>query len=225
MKNIFYLLTFLICSAAIAQNTVYVYNLNVKRGHAAEVVKTFSDFAGGEKWKTGGVMLQSVGFKNDVTHRIVVWGDPENWGIERERSDEEWALYNARMSKYTYPNSIDNAMGSIINFSEGDWKNNTSARVYDVRVHEPTKFLSAWNKNVKEAKKILGDRRIGLVRYEVGGTPGATHGLIVYGKNNNDVQVTLRKIQKTKAFKEYMSARGKVDYIQTYTVNTVKRFQ
>ena len=59
----------------------------------------------------------------------------------------------------------------------------------------------------------------------MGGTPGATHGLIVYGKNNNDVQVTLRKIQKTKAFKEYMSARGKVDYIQTYTVNTVKRFQ
>ena len=51
MKNIFYLLTLLICSATIAQNTVYVYNLNVKRGHAADVVKTFSDFAGGEKWK------------------------------------------------------------------------------------------------------------------------------------------------------------------------------
>ena len=63
MKNIFYIITLLICSATVAQNTVYVYNLNVIRGHAADVVKTFSDFAGGEKWKTGGVMLQSVGFK------------------------------------------------------------------------------------------------------------------------------------------------------------------
>ena len=30
-------------------------------------------------------MLQAVGFKNGVTHRIVVWGDPENFGTERER--------------------------------------------------------------------------------------------------------------------------------------------
>ena len=44
-------------------------------------------------------------------------------------------------------------------------------------------------------------------------------------KNPNDVQVTLRKIQKTKAFQEYISSRGKVDYIQSYITNTVKRFQ
>ena len=224
MKNIFYIITLLICSATVAQNTVYVYNLNVIRGHAADVVKTFSDFAGGEKWKTGGVMLQSVGFKNGVTHRIVVYGDPENWGIEGERTEDEWSLYRERMNKLTHPNPIDNSMGSIINFSQGDREKNKIARVYDVRVHEPDKFLKAWNRNVKEAKSILGDRRIGLVRYEVGGTPGATHGLIIYGKNDNDVQVTLRKIQKTKAFKEYIESRGKVDYVQTYAVTTIQRF-
>ena len=129
------------------------------------------------------------------------------------------------MSKYTHPNPVDNAMGSIINFSQGDWEKNKTARVYDVRVHEPSKFLKAWNKNVKEAKSILGGRRIGLVSYEVGGATGATHALIVYGKNDNDVQVTLRKIQKTKAFKEYIESRGKVDYIQTFAVTTVKRFE
>ena len=104
-------------------------------------------------------------------------------------------------------------------------KKNLSARVYDVKVHEPAKFKKAWDKNAKAAEKILGDRRIGLVSYEVGGTPGATHGLVIYGKNPNDVQVTLRKIQKTKAFQEYISSRGKVDYIQSYITNTVKRFQ
>merc|ERR1711991_858067 len=146
-------------------------------------------------------MLQAVGFKNGVTHRIVVWGDPENFGTERERSDEEWALYGERMSNYTYPNTGDSAMGSILAFTEG-----------------------AWEKNAKAAEKILGDRRIGLVSYEVGGTPGATHGLVIYGKNPNDVQVTLRKIQKKKSFQEYIESRGKVDYVQTYAVTTIQRF-
>ena len=225
MKKLIFLFSFLISFTMFAQGSLRIYNLNVKRGYESNVVETFSDFAGGEKWKSGGVMLQSVGFKNGVTHRIVVWGDPENWGTERERSDEEWDLYRERMNNFTYPNPSDSAMGSLLGFTEGDWTKNLSARVYDVKVHDPEKFKKAWDKNVKEAKKILGDRRIGLVSYEAGGTPGATHGLVIYGKNLNDVQVTLRKIQKTKAFQEYISTRGKVEYIQTYTTNTVKRFQ
>ena len=222
MKKIIFLSTFLLSFGLIAQGSVRMYNLNVKRGYESSVVETFSDFAGGQKWKSGGVMLQAVGFKDGVTHRIVVWGDPENWGTEKEKTDEEWALYREKMNNYTYPNTGGNAMGSLLGFTEGDWKKNLSARVYDVKVHDPAKFKKAWDKNVKAAEKILGDRRIGLVSYEVGGTPGATHGLVIYGKNPNDVQVTLRKIQKTKAFQEYISSRGKVDYIQSYITNTVK---
>ena len=225
MKKIIFLSTFLLSFGLIAQGSVRMYNLNVKRGYESSVVETFSDFAGGQKWKSGGVMLQAVGFKDGVTHRIVVWGDPENWGTEKEKTDEEWALYREKMNNYTYPNTGGNAMGSLLGFTEGDWKKNLSARVYDVQVHDPAKFKKAWDKNVKAAEKILGDRRIGLVSYEVGGTPGATHGLVIYGKNLNDVQVTLRKIQKTKAFQEYNSSRGEVDYLQTYTTYTVKRFQ
>ena len=225
MKKTIFLLTLLFSFSLVAQRSLRVFNLNVKRGYESSVVETFSDFSSGEKWKSGGVMLQAVRFKNGVTHRIVVWGDPENWGTERERTDDEWDLYLERMNNFTYPNTADSAMGSILAFTEGDWKKNLSARVYDVKVHEPDKFKKACDKNAKAAEKILGDRRIGLVSYEVGGTPGATHGLVIYGKNPNDVQVTLRKIQKTKAFQEYISSRGQVDYLQTYTTYTVKRFQ
>ena len=201
MKNLTLVFSLFLAFNVSAQYSFRAYNLNVKRGQEEAVVKAFTEFSEGEKWKSGGVMLQSVGFKNDVTHRILVWGDPENWGTERDRSDEEWDLYRERMNNFTYPNPGDSAMGSLLGFTEGDWTKNLSARVYDVKVHDPEKFKKAWDKNVKEAKKILGDRRIGLVSYEAGGTPGATHGLVIYGKNLNDVQVTLRKIQKTsKAF-------------------------
>ena len=225
MKKTIFLLTLLFSFSLVAQRSLRVFNLNVKRGYDSRVVDTLSDFSRGETGTSGGVRLQAVRFKNGRTHRIVVWGDPENWGTERERTDDEWDLYLERMNNFTYPNTADSAMGSILAFTEGDWKKNLSARVYDVKVHEPDKFKKAWDKNAKAAEKILGDRRIGLVSYEVGGTPGATHGLVIYGKNPNDVQVTLRKIQKTKAFQEYISSRGKVDYIQSYTTYTVKRFQ
>ena len=225
MKIKFVLFSLFLSFGVFAQTSVRFYNLNVKRGHEESVVKTFTDFVEGETWKSGaGILLQRVRFKNGVTHRIVVYGDPENWGIEGQRTEDEWSLYRERMNKYTYPNPVDSAMGSVINFSEGDRDKYKTARVYDVRVYEPAKFLKAWNKNIKEAKSILGDRRIGLVSYEVGGTAGATHGLVIYGKDDNDVQVTLRKIQKTKAFNEYIESRGQVDYIQTYAVTTVKRF-
>ena len=76
MKNIIYSLTLLFALSVSAQTSVRYYNLNVKRGQAANVLKLFTDFSEGGKWKSGGVMLQGVGFKNGVTHIIVVWGDP-----------------------------------------------------------------------------------------------------------------------------------------------------
>ena len=225
MKKIIYSLIFLFALNAIAQTSVRYYNLNVKRGQAANVLKLFSDFSEGGKWKSGGLMLQGVGFKNGVTHRIVIWGDPSNWGTENQWSEEKWQLWVEKMNDMTYPNTPDSSSGSVLSFTQGgDWEKYPTARVYDVRVHEPLKFKSAWDKNVKAAKEILDGRSMGLVSYELGGTLGASHGLIIYGKDENDVQLTLRKIQKTKAFRDYIASRGKVDYIQAYQVQTVQRF-
>ena len=58
-----------------AQTSVRIYNQNVERGKAGTVLNLFNDFFDVE-YKSGGVMLQSVSFRNDVTHRIVFYGDP-----------------------------------------------------------------------------------------------------------------------------------------------------
>ena len=107
MKKIFFVLSLFLSFGVLAQTSVRFYNLNVKRGYEEAVVKTFTDFVQGEKWKPGaGILLQGVRFKNGVTHRIVVYGDPENWGTERERTEDEWSLYRERMNRYTHPNSM-----------------------------------------------------------------------------------------------------------------------
>ena len=54
-----------------AQNSVRVYNQNVIPGKAGDVVNLFNNFFGEAEYKSGGVMLQSVSFRNNVTHRIV----------------------------------------------------------------------------------------------------------------------------------------------------------
>jgi hypothetical protein len=46
-------------------------------------------------------------------------------------------------------------MGYLLGFTEGDWTKNLSARVYDVKVHDPEKLKKAWDKNVKEAEKNI----------------------------------------------------------------------
>ena len=51
MKKSILLLALLFSFSVIAQRSLRIYNLNVKRGYESSVVETFSDFAGGEKWK------------------------------------------------------------------------------------------------------------------------------------------------------------------------------
>ena len=79
------------------------------------------------------------------------------------------------------------------------------------------------DKIISSSKNILGDRRIGLVQYDAGGN-GATHAIILYGKNMNDLILTERKIRAQKSFKGYLENRGKVEYIATFMINTLSRF-
>ena len=98
-----------------------------------------------------------------------------------------------------------------------------SGKVWDIKVENPSKFKAAWDKIISSSKNILGDRRIGLVQYDAGGN-GATHAIILYGKNMNDLILTERKIRAQKSFKDYLENRGKVEYIATFMINTLSRF-
>ena len=75
-------LSFTICT--FAQNSVRVYNLDVKMGHDSDVARNFADYWDVE-YKTGGMILQSVSFLKGVTHRVIASGDPSNWGTKIEK--------------------------------------------------------------------------------------------------------------------------------------------
>jgi len=222
MKHLFYLLFFL-CTLSYAQNVVRYYNLNVKSGHAESVKAIFDEFQSGREWKSGGIFLQAVQFRNDITHRVVVWGDPENWGTVEPRKEYEWTAYRAKRNRHIENRAPDSSMGTVLAFTSGDVDANPSGKVWDIKVENPSKFKAAWDKIISSSKNILGDRRIGLVQYDAGGN-GATHAIILYGKNMNDLILTERKIRAQKSFKDYLENRGKVEYIATFMINTLSRF-
>ena len=224
MKNVLSIVFLLLFVFVNAQTSGRIYNMKVMPGHAPSVLNLFTDFAEGHEWNEGsGVMLQSVQFKNGVTHRILAWGNPENFGTKQEKTDSEWTAYLEQLNNHlSFAN--DSSVITSLGFSEGDASKNKSAKIFDLKVHEPAKFKLAFDKIVKQNKSILGDRRMGLLSIDAGGTPGATHSIVVYGKGLNDLVLLERKFRNSKGFGDYIKDRGKVEYIQNYYINTLARF-
>ena len=224
MKNVLSIVFLLLFVFVNAQTSGRIYNMKVMPGHAPSVLNLFTDFAEGHEWNEGsGVMLQSVQFKNGVTHRVLAWGDPENFGAKQEKTDSEWTAYLEQLNNHlSFAN--DSSVITSLGFSEGDASKNKSAKIFDLKVHEPAKFKLAFDKIVKQNKSILGDRRMGLLSIDAGGTPGATHSIVVYGKGLNDLVLLERKFRDSKGFGDYIKDRGKVEYIQNYYINTLARF-
>jgi hypothetical protein len=224
MKNVLSIVFLLLFVFVNAQTSGRIYNMKVMPGHAPSVLNLFTDFAEGHEWNEGsGVMLQSVQFKNGVTHRVLAWGDPENFGAKQEKTDSEWTAYLEQLNNHlSFAN--DSSVITSLGFSEGDASKNKSAKIFDLKVHEPAKFKLAFDKIVKQNKSILGDRRMGLLSIDAGGTPGATHSIVVYGKDLNDLVLLERKFRDSKGFGDYIKDRGKVEYIQNYYINTLARF-
>ena len=62
MKKSILLLALLFSFSLIAQRSLRIYNLNVKRGYESNVVDTFSDFAGGETRLGPSTILHPSGY-------------------------------------------------------------------------------------------------------------------------------------------------------------------
>ena len=67
--------------------------MNVAPHDAESVANLFEEYHSKGKRKSGNVILQRVQFQNNVTHRVLLTGDPNNWGSAIERPNSEWSAY------------------------------------------------------------------------------------------------------------------------------------
>jgi hypothetical protein len=219
MKKIYFLFLFLfVTTLSFAQTSVRVINLDVKMGEATEVARLFKNYHDVER-KSGAAVIQSANYLDGVTHRLIFAGDPANWGEKTERSESEWQAYIGKIQK-----KINNANGSMVmtnlRWRQGDRQKNKSTKHWEMIVHEPDKFVKAYDKFVNSIGNILEDRVVSLESIDMGGL-GGTHNTWLSGSDLNDLILTEREIQKSKAFKLFLEERGKVDLVKSYFTNNI----
>ena len=99
MKKFITITTLLVSIVSFAQTSIRVINLDVKMGRAEEVAELFAEWNDAER-KSGAAVLQGVNYLGyDVTHRVLLVGDPANWGYKEEKSDVEWDAYIGKIQK------------------------------------------------------------------------------------------------------------------------------
>ena len=69
---------------------------------------------------------------------------------------------------------------------------------------------------LKELQKEFDGRFIAFGTYDINKPDGATHWAAVSGKSEGDHIMLLEKLEKTKAFYEFIESRGTVEDIRDY---------
>ncbi|MDA7570589.1 hypothetical protein N8699_04315 [Flavobacteriaceae bacterium] len=222
MKKFITITTLLVSIVSFAQTSIRVINLDVKMGRAEEVAELFAEWNDTER-KSGAAVLQGVNYLGyDVTHRVLLVGDPANWGYKEEKSDVEWDAYIGKIQK-----NINDGTGSMVmtnlRWRDGDGKKNKAHKNWEMIVDEPAKFAKAYDKFIKSIDNILDDRIVALESIDMGGQ-GGTHNTWLSGSNLNDIILTERAINKTKAFQNFIAERGKVELVKSYLTNNIHVF-
>lgn len=216
MKNFFLLLVLTFALSLNAQN-IRVYNLNVAPNNAGSVADLFDEYHSKGKRKSGNVILQRVQFQNNVTHRVLLTGDPNNWGSAIERPNSEWRAYLRGTRAFRRPTEGSYTATSAY-WKAGERKKYNYGQQWLLKVKDPAKYASAWIKFAKAIEPMIGDRMIGLGSISMGDLGGATHYTVFYGESMNDLEVMIGKIRKSKAYQEYVKNRGEMEIIKSFAV-------
>ena len=216
MKKII-LLSLLCTTFLLSAQNIRVYNLNVDPQDAGSVAELFKEYHSKGKRKSGNVILQRVQFHNNVTHRVLLTGDPNNWGSAIERPESDWRAYLRGTRHFRKP-TMGSYTASSAYWKAGDREKYNFGQQWLIKVKDPAKYASAWIKFAKDIEPMVGDRMMGLGSISMGDLEGATHYTVFYGENMNDLEITLAKIRKSKAYQEFAKNRGENEIIKSFAV-------
>lgn len=223
MKKLTFICIF-VATYGFSQNAFMEYQFKAKRGTQSAILALTDDIWGDAEFKSGGINVEAMSIGNNMsTNRVVLYGDPANWGRKDSISEDKWQAFiqklNNHVEKWTHSSS-----GNVLSW-EGGSDDYQYVQIYEFSAANPMAFKAAHDKVVKDLSSIMGDRAVGFGTYEIGGFKGATHWVAVSYKNWEDLILTGRKLQEqTKAMEAYYKNRGDVNIIRNYTLNIAKAY-
>tara|TARA_B100001175_G_scaffold135871_1_gene115564 strand:- start:2304 stop:2987 length:684 start_codon:yes stop_codon:yes gene_type:complete len=218
----------LIGMAASAQQMGFNYiEITAEENSEKRIGEMFDNYMDGKEMKSGGVFLERLrhGTTSGRTHRVIWLWELDNGGFVEDADENERKAFWRGLSNMVEEWG-DAKSGRILNAQFGDDKENSWAHVWDIKAEDEEAFIAAQNKLIKKTNGTFDNRLVGFGTYDINRPNGATHWIVVSGKDINDHLSLVNKLEKEfgKAFDEYFASRGQVEYIQDFMVERLKTY-
>ena len=233
MKNTITLLIFsLFVTTSFSQTPSFtVYYFNADRSNEGEIAAAYDDFFEGVEFKSGGAYLERMDRGNvDGSHRLVRFGDTENWGLVEPKTREQWAkhmsdlnpLVESRGPRYT---------GRILGSNGVNPATKPYIQIYDLEVSNPAKWLAAFAKLIEDTKDSANEGMVVYGTYDVGAPMGvnrdgtATHWVALGADNLGEL--IMAKVEGEKyvdEWTEYHQTKGETKILNHYSLRILKDY-
>jgi len=227
--NKYFLITCLLFVGAItAQTTVFnVIEIRAKDFTEKSIEEAYETCCADMKPNKGGFALQKIGKgakRNGMTHRLLwFWIMGEDlW--EGTNVAEKAPLWWSQMSNYVELWG-ESYCGRVLSMQGKTNEDYEWAHIWDMKIDDPNQFKTAHDKIVKKFKKEFEGRQVGFGTYDINYPSGATHWVVVSGKDDNDHMMLYDKLQKQPEFIDLIVKRGKVENVRDYMVKALKLYK
>jgi len=140
--------------------------------------------------------------------------------ISPDKNDAFWAKMNNYIEEWGPGTS-----GRILSWQEGDTQKNPSVHIWDIKAQDQNQFKKGHDNIVKSFKDEFAGRVVGFGTYDIGKPNGATHWVVVSGKDRGDHLMFLDKLQNSSKFMKLIQERGEVEDVRDYEIEILKRKQ
>ncbi len=227
MKNLLLiiLITFStnIMAQQMAYNVVYVKAEENSEWQIGNLIETYYT---NNKRQSGGVVLEKLrhGRPKGMTHRIVwLWELGKRGMVDGELSEFEQSNFRSQLRGYVEEWGMSYS-GRMINWVEGDMKETPFVHIWDITPEDPAAFQKAHKEFIESVPQIFGGRFNGFGTYDINQPNGATHWVLVSGKDLDDHLQLLHKLETkyTEAMQKFVKDRGKTKIVHDFTFENLK---
>tara|TARA_Y100001935_G_C17295872_1_gene506031 strand:- start:640 stop:1419 length:780 start_codon:yes stop_codon:yes gene_type:complete len=227
MKKILLVVLILFGTDVLAQQMAYnVVYVRAEENSEWQIGNLIETYYTDNKRKSGGVVLEKLrhGRPKGMTHRIVwLWELGKSGMADGELSEYEQSNFRSQLRGYVEEWGMSYS-GRMINWVEGDMRETPYIHIWDITPEDPTAFQKAHKEFIESVPEVFGGRFNGFGTYDINQPNGATHWVLVSGKDLDDHLQLLHNLE-TKypaAMQKFGKERGETTIVHDFTFENLK---
>lgn len=230
IKSLFFALFACFSLASFAQTQTFSFTeFEAKPNSQNALMELFDSYYGAVTFKSGGVQLERLSAGDgtsdnfNFTHRIVWFGDNDNWGLtDDSKSVDKRTAFWRGISQYV-ENWGPSVRGRVEIWDDKGIEDHKRAVIWDFTPEDMVKYKSALDA-LHESTGFFGNRIVGFGTYDIGHPKAASHWYVATGKNVGDLIRFMDELggKYGTAMKTYKANRGVVNFHGNFEVQILR---